>query len=244
MQANNNNMSSLSEIVFSIIDTVRPKNITGDSINKEIVAFHVKNVRAQLIKQQIGKYGTLDISYTQPIGCLSLVLADKSECCSYPTGCKILKTTVNIPATIGGSTSLLTRIGPVDPTAEPFNPIEFERVPFAGYNKYTKNIKKWFKTHANSPIYILVSDEDYLAMSLEFISGFGVFENPEDLTSFVNCLTGESCFSYDSRYPVPDSMIPLIQDMVIKNFLSIQTKAPIDSTNDSQVNPTPQNLNK
>jgi hypothetical protein len=235
-------MASLREITFSIINTVRPKIVNGDSITKELVNFHVNNVRAQLAKQQIGKYGTLEKSYVQSLGCLELELADKSECCEYPTGCKILRTVLNIPQTINDS--LLTRVGPVDLSEASFNHIEYERVPFSGYNKYTKNIKRWFRKDHNGPIYIVVNENDLLDQSLEVISADGVFENPQDLQSFLSCSTGEVCFSDSSRYPVPASMIPIIQDIIIKSFVGVQSKSPIDSSNDNNINPTPQIVNK
>lgn len=230
-------MSTLAEITFGVINTINPKQISGSSITKELVAFHVKNVRAQLAKQAIGKYGTLESEYIQSLGCINLVLADKSECCEYPTECLILRTEVKIPQTLTGKTSLLTRVGPVNLTESSFQHIEFERVPFEGLNKYTRSLTKWFKTDFNNYLYILVNEADYIKNGLEVINVRGAFADPEDCSDFITCSTNETCFSFDSEYPVPDSMIPIIQDMVIKNFIGIQFKQPIDSTNDSLNNP-------
>lgn len=229
-------MSTLAEIVFSVLDGVKPENLTSGPITEELVKFHIKNVRAQLAKQQLGKNNVLPTSYVQSLGCITLVEADKSECCAYPTGCIILKTNVPIPNQIDGRTNLLTRVGPVDITERSFQYIEYERVPFEGYNKYTKHLIKWFTNHNSNYIYLLMSVDDYLTKSLEVINIQGILENPEDASSFMNCSTGTVCFSDKSKYPIPDSMLPTLIEMVIKKFVLPQAQAPIDSTNDNKEN--------
>ena len=225
-------MSTLNQIKFSILD-----NLTNTNITEELVAYHVKNVRAQLAYQYIGKYGVLPNTWVQSLGCLTIAQADKSECCEYPTGCVILKTNLEIPMMIDGSTSLLTRVGPVDMTQRPYQNIEFERVPFEGSNKYTKGLIKWFMTNNSNRIYLLMNMDDYLLAGLEVIQAQGVFEDPEALSSFTNCATGNSCFSGDSKYPMPDSMTPTLIEMVIKKFVAPQSQAPIDGSNDNKENP-------
>lgn len=235
-------MSTLNQLTYSIINTINPNSIKGSPITKELVAFHIKNVRAQLARQQIGKYGTLDMQYIQHLGCIPLVLADKSECCEYPTGCKILRTTIPIPTTINGSTSLLTRVGPVDPSSRSFQHIEFERVPFEGYNRFTKDLIKWFIPNTSNYLFLLVRNNDLLDNSLEVIGAQGIFEDPQEVAKFHNCSTGEVCFNSDSKYPMPDSMTPIVQDIVIKNLLGIEIKQTIDTSNDGMINRHPQDI--
>ncbi len=230
-------MSTKNELIFSILDTVRPENMTNSDITTELVGFHIKNVRAQLIKQSLNKGYTPPNSCIQSLGCITVSLADKSDCCEYPTGCVILKTNVQIPQVIDYSTNLLTRVGPVDITERPYQNIEFERVPFEGYNKYTKNLIKWFIPNNSNYLYLLINADNYLKLGLEVINVQGVFENPDDVSSFTNCSTGTTCFSSDSKYPVPDSMIPIIQEMVIKKFILPQSQAPIDSSNNAKTDP-------
>lgn len=229
-------MSTLSEITFSILDNVRPLNQTNTDITEEIVKFYIKTVRAQLAKQTIQKNGVLGNAWFQSLGCVELVEADKSECCAFPTGCVILRTSVTIPKPIDSETSLLTRVGPVDITERPYQYIEFERVPFEGSNKYTRHFIKWFLGSNEDYVYLLMDENDYINMGLEVIHMHGAFENPEDLVDFIQCSTGESCFSDDSKYPIPDSMIPTLIEMVIKKFVQPQSQAPIDNSNDGKTN--------
>ncbi len=230
-------MSSLSEITFAILDTVRPENMSNGDISTELVQYHVKNIRSQLAKQAVGKNGVLSNSWVQSLGCISLVYADRSECCEFPVGCKILRTSVPIPNPIESRSSLITRVGPVDLTASNYQQIEFERVSFVGYNKYTNNLTKWFTINGSNYIYLLVKDDDLLLNSLETINIQAVLEDPMQATNFLNCVTGETCFNTNSRYPVPDSLVPTIIEMVIKKFISIQAQAAIDKSNDGSTNP-------
>lgn len=231
-------MSTLREITYSILDVIKPNNLTSSSLTEELVKYHVKTIRAQLIKQSLAKNYSLHNSFIQSLGCVSLIKADKSECCDYPTGCKILRTSVPIPNVVDGCTSLLTRVGPVNLSEKSFQNIQQERVAFSGKNKYSKGIIKWFTMNNSNYLYLL-TDESFASMGLEVINIQGVFEDPEEVGPFRNCITGTSCFNADSKYPLPDSMVPILQDMVLKK-LGIQVSQPIDKTNDDNENSKPQ----
>jgi hypothetical protein len=232
-------MSTLREIVYSILDVVKPNNLTSSSMTEELVKQYIKVVRAQLIKQSLSKNTSLHPSYIQSLGCVTLTKADKSECCDYPVGCKILRTSVQIPSVIDGATSLLTRVGPVNISEKTYQNVQFERVPFIGTNRYSKNIIKWFYMNNTNYVY-LITDESYMSMGLEVINIQGIFEDPEEVGNFRNCSTGTSCFTEDSKYPIPDSILPILKELVIKKFMVIEASQPIDKTNDNNENSKPQ----
>lgn len=228
-------MSSLKEISFSILDTVKPSSISRGVIPIELINYHVKNTRSLLARQHIGKYGTLPDAYFQSLGCINLVQIDKSECCDFPTSCLILRSEVQIPSTIDGRLDLL-QVGPVDMTLPRFSAIEYNAVPFFGLNKYTKNIIKYF-IGPSGYLYLMIQEGNLLLNSLEVINIFGAIENPEEASSFNNCNTGGVCFSPESEYPMPDSITPILQEMIIKKFIYPSSIAPIDTSNDNKVNP-------
>lgn len=228
-------MSSLKEISFSILNTVRPLSSSGGIIPLELINYHVKNTRSLLARQHIGKYGTLPDTYFQPLGCVNLVQLDQSECCDFPTSCLILRSEVQIPNTIDGRLDLL-QVGPVNITLPRFSAIEYNAVPFFGLNKYTKNIIKYF-IGPSGYLYLLAQEGDLLLNSLEVINIFGALEDPEEASSFHSCNTGGVCFSSESKYPMPDSITPILQEMIIKKFMYPSSIAPIDGTNDNKVNP-------
>ena len=228
-------MSSYSEIIFAVLDGIKPLNQTQTSIPEELVKYHIKTVRADLAKQTIKKYGILGNQWFQSLGCIPVVETDKSECCAYPTGCTILKLDIDLPNTIDSETNLMT-VQPVNITDRPFQYIEYERVPFEGTNKYTKNFTKWFTTDNNNRVYLLVNSDDYLTMGIEVVSIFTVLEDPEEAVNFTDCSTGVACFSDKAKYPIPETYVSLLIDMVIKKLLLV-TNQPIDSSNDNKTNP-------
>lgn len=232
-------MSTLQEITYSILDVVKPNNLTSSSMTEELVKYYVKTVRAQLIKQNLSKNSPLHNSYIQSLGCVSLVTADKSECCEYPVGCKILRTSVPIPNPVDGNTILITRVGPVNITEKSYQNIPQERVPFSGKNKYSRGINKWFTINNSNYLYIL-TDESIQSMGLEVINIQGVFEDPEEVGQFKDCTTGVACFNSNSKYPIPDSLIPTLVELVQKKFMLIEASQPIDKTNDNNENSKPQ----
>lgn len=208
-------------------------------MTEELVKQYVKVVRSQLIKQILSKNTALDSSFIQSLGCVSLIKADKSECCDFPIGCKILKTAVPIPSVIDGGTSLITRVGPVNLYEKGYQNVASERVPFMGGNKYTKGIIKWFKMNNTGYLY-LVTDESMQSLGMEVINIQGVFSDPEEVSSFKNCATGDTCFTMDSPYPFPDSMLPALTELVLKKFMIIEASQPIDKSNDLNENSKPQ----
>ena len=113
------------EIIYAIKDGCEGKNLTSSIITDELVSWHIDNTRAQLIKQDLIKGHTIDSYLIQSLGCLDLVLVDKSECCNVPIGCKILRTSVPIPSPLElHNKQLITRVGPIDLTELAFSKIE------------------------------------------------------------------------------------------------------------------------
>lgn len=228
-------MSTLREITYSILDILKPNNLSSSSLNEELVKQYIKVVRAQLIRQILSKNIPLDSVFIQSLGCISLIKADKSDCCDFPVGCKVLRTQVPIPTPIDGGTSLITRVGPVNLFEKAYQNVQLERVPFLKTNQYTRNIIKWFKANINGYIY-LVTDGSLQSLGQEVVNIQGVFEDPEKVGEFINCSTGTACFNADSPYPFPESMLPTLKEMVMKRFLMIETSQPIDKNNDNNEN--------
>lgn len=226
-------MSTYNEIVYSIFNTVRPAYSGTQPLSLELIQYHVDNVRAQLIRQDLNKGRSVDPSLVQSLGCITLEEVDKG-CCDVPVDCYILRTNQDIPSAIElYNTPLITRVGPVDFTKRPFQFVEFQRVPFTGSNKFTKNLVKWFIK--DNRIYLLIHKDNPLQWGLESIHVAGVWENPKDVALFDNC-NGENCFDLNSTYPIKSWMIPILQEMVIKKFIMPQNIAPIDNSSDGKPN--------
>lgn len=225
--------TSLNELVYSILNTIRGKTATTEIITFELVAYHIKNIRAQLIKQDSNKGYSADPYIIQDLGCLDLEKVDSADCCTDESDCVVLRTVRPIPSTIElHHKSLITRIGPVDKTAMKYDLIDYSRVPFIGENRFTKNKIKAYQMNNNGHIYLITPT--FISKGLKKINVQGVFENPQDVASFQNC-EGNSCYSDDSAYPVKSWMIPVISKMVIDMFLNQQSQAGIYTTNNAKM---------
>lgn len=234
-------MATLKEVVYAVINQVRPKRGSGDVISPELVKFHVLNTRALLIRNELNKSRTIDSSIIQDLGCIEVEPVDKSECCEEAIGCYFLRTKLPIPSTVElHHRSLITRVGPIDKTSRPYNLIPYERVPFESYGRYTKNLIKAYQIHNGGYLYLMMPEDSDL--ELEWINVQGVFENPEDVAVFDNC-DSEVCYTDESQFPVKDWMIPAIIQMVVEKFIGPTSKAPVDTSNNNKVDVVPQTDN-
>lgn len=232
-------MNTLNNIVFQIFNRVKPAYVGTQPLSIELIEEYVIEVRANLIKNDLNKNYSVDAFIIQDLGCLELEEADKG-CCEYPTGCTILRTKKEIPSTIElHHKMMITRVGPVDITAKPYQIIEFARVPFVGLNKFTKNLVKAFIKDRR--IYLVISKDNLQFAGLGVINVQIVAEDPREAASFLTC-TGSPCYTDDSFFPVKSWMIPTIIDLVVTKFLGPQTTVAIDTSQDNKVDTkNPQN---
>lgn len=227
-------MSTLREITFSILESVKPKAAITEPITEQLIHFHVKNTRAKFIRNELNKQRSIDNEIIQDLGCLELEKVDRADCCEVQAGCIILRTKLKLPGFIElHQKNLLTRVGPIDKIKRPYQLIPYERVPFEFLNKFTKNEVKAFLMNSNDYLYIITHEDNLLRKTLKYINVQGVLENPEDASRFSTC-SGNTCFSDTSQYPLKEWMIDGIKQEVIK-LLFAESKQPIDSTNNAKI---------
>lgn len=222
---------TLNQLIFSALNTVRSRTNITEPISQEIVAFHIKNVRAQLIKQDSNKGYTADSYIIQELPCVEITQVDKGECCEV-TGCTIYRTVNKIPSTIElHHKQLITRIGSIDKTQPAFDFIDYAMVPYIGESRFTKSRPKVFTMNNNGYYYFILPDH---LEGLEKISIQGVFEDPMALAGFSTC-EGNACYSAeDTPYPVKAWMVPTLTEMVVKMFIKPQAQALQDPSNNSK----------
>lgn len=232
-------MAPLNEISYSILEVVAPKAAITQPITLNEIKFHVKNTRALLIRNELNKNRTADPEIIQDLGCVELISVDRSECCDLDIGCNFLRTKLKIPGFVELHHKVMaTRIGPVDKLSRPYQLIAYERVPFEFYNKFTRNEIKCFLMNNNDYLYLAIYKDNILNKTLKKINIQGVFEDPTEVKPFISC-SGAICYSDDSNYPVKEWMINSIKDIVIRMYIKPETLAPIDTSNDSKINPQP-----
>jgi hypothetical protein len=226
---------SLNELTFACMNTIRAKSNSNDPISTRLIEFHIKNTRAFLVRQESNKSYTPDTNIIQHL-VTDVVKVDSADSCLVQSGCFTFRTKVKIPSIIETSHSqLLTRVGPVDLKSKPFSLIPIARVPYIGYNRFNSN--QVFAYLDNGYIYFISNK----LIGFKKVEISAVFEDPELLASF-ECGTNK-CYSKDSAFPIKQSMINTIKDIVIKNYLNETSQAYQDLSNDGKPNFEPTKVN-
>lgn len=226
---------SLNELTFACMNTIRAKSNSNDPISTRLIEFHIKNTRAFLIRQESNKSYTPDTNIIQKL-ITDVVKVDSADSCIINSGCYTFRTKVKIPSIIETSHSqLLTRVGPVDSKSKPFSLIPIARVPYISFNRFNSN--QIYAYLDNGYIYFISKS----LILLKKVQVSAVFEDPELLADFA-CGT-DKCYSKDSAFPVKQSMINAIKDIVIKNYLNETSQAFQDLSNDAKPNFEPTRVN-
>lgn len=235
-------MATLNQIAYDILNTIRGgRSSNTEHLSVRQIKFRVNQLRALLIRRTLER--NLDFpSFEQELP--ALTISDISETNlneSLPTeafgtlhsnGLKLLRSDTTIPTTIrlashSGITSITVPnyIGSI-----PI--IEYERVPFIVYERYTAKKKKAFIF--GDYVYIIMSTTDKIRQNQSFIdvSSFepefkaveetsptslivkGIFENPSDIAGFTD----------ESEYPCTSDIIAQIISQLVKEF-SIATSS-------------------
>lgn len=205
-------------------------------ISDRQIAFWIDEFRATLISQAIKNRQDITDIWVQPISCLTLISVDKSECCEIETDCTILRTELQIPNTVEfNGDNLILRIHSPNGDVIPKTNIYSSR--YNKYNKYTKNINKWYSK--NGYIYIINEEESLL----DYITVYGIWDRPSELMDFTAC-DGSTCYSFNSNYPCSMKMAEQITDIVLKKKVYPFIQLPQDNTNNANNTPDTQTNTK
>ena len=225
-------MPSENELVFSILSKIKPHLSDDTDVSPRDIAFEISTQRSLLLRNELNKNRTIDPDIVQDLGCVAVSPVDSAECCDVSTGCKVMRTDLEIPSTIElHSDYLITRIGPVDKTAKEYSRTSLEASKWVGNGKYTT--KEIYAYRANNRIYLVSKTDKH--KFLDYINIRGVFDNPDDVSPFTNCSTGTTCYSSDSPYPLKSWMFTYIKGIILKDYIS-RYNLPADILNDGQDN--------
>lgn len=218
-------------LIFDLLLTVRGGAISNsEQISENQVGFWIDNTRVKLIRQDIDKRHSINPDLVQSLGCVEVELTDGSECGCKTTGCSIVKTKLQIPKAIETYyRNLITRVGPVQSTAIAYSFIPYEQAIWSGNNPYTSKIPKAFLHNG----FMYVVGKRQQIKYLKYINIQGIFESPEDVSSFQTC-DGDSCFTVDSKYPISAAMIEDLKRMILEANFRIAATAPTDHSGDSK----------
>ncbi len=226
----------LPELTEDILKIARGSNISKDeTISRRQIWDWIHQYRALLIIQKINKGQDIDDSWIQRMNCLALEVKDRAECPStlstIESGCTILRTIQEVPPIIKvAHMDGLLFVGNID--GKPYQIISEQRIHFITHKPFSG--RDTFAYVKGNYVYILNN------LPLKYISLYGIFSDPTDLSTYINSCSSTVCYHVDTEdYPISYDIIPAIKEMIIKNEMGIQISSPSDKDNDAQNIVTP-----
>ena len=160
-----------------------------------------------------------------------LILIQEEPCYDLPaTGCTVYRTKAIIPKTVRYNfEEAITYVGDITGRGTiPF--INNNMIQFLGYDKYTNDKMKAYMI--NDYIYI------HNANRLKWINVRGVFQNPEELSNYTDCISGAACYDDSaSDYPIPYDMVSQINQGFLNGELKLLSGTYSDIENDRLPDP-------
>lgn len=221
-------MATYREIVYMVLDEL--KFISDDShFVEEHVLFLADKYRSFILKQRYS-----DIRKEIPISNYQVICIDLEKV-NLPSGniCgagTYLKSTKPIPNILP-----LTKpeVSPIDLFGGNFNYVNALRFKYTGKNKYLKN-----------QVYTTIAPDHYLYMKsnnsqlyyLQKVKLTGIFEDSSQLLDFqCSDANGDiACDVMDMVYPLEESLIPVVIELIVKELSAFkyQAKDDINNAND------------
>lgn len=219
-------MATLNELIYNIRNLAAGGILSDDQlISNRQMAFIINYTRAFLIKKDLDKKKSINPDIIQDLGCVPVQPVDKAECCELIVDCLILRTVDPLPKTIAlNHSNPITFVGLLD-GSESFDFISQARSRWTQYETYTANYRRAYLKNGH----LYVSND----LLLEDINVQGVFEDPLAAAKYHNC-NGEPCFSFDSTYPIEESMIKALTQSIITDELGIVARTKQDNFNNAK----------
>lgn len=191
----------------------------------------INEQRSLLIRNEYNKKRKIDSDVEQSF-CIDVEFVESHNCLceNIPSDCKILRTVSKIPTTIElHHKNTITSVGPIFINKKRFNLIDYNRVPYIGNGRTTKNSIYAFLY--DQYIYIISKNPNLINL-LKKILIKGIFEDPTSLSEFLNCNTNQACWSPDDKYPMKLWMWVYMKDGIIQRLLR-KKQIPQDDNNNA-----------
>jgi hypothetical protein len=216
--------------LHSQLDEALAINSIESSFSYEYYTDLINGQRELWLRNEYNKNRSIDPYILQELPCLELELVNPIQCCiDVPEGCKVLRSKKQIPNTIEFHHSkALVSVGPADITKPRFSVIDYSRVPYIGHGRTTQRTIYAFLY--GSYLYIISRSTTHLMMN--YITARGLFSNPTALGEFINCQSGNQCWTPDSPYPLNMWMWEYMKPIIIQQLIE-KSKFVHDDANDT-----------
>lgn len=217
-------MSTFREIIYMILDEM--KISTDDSyFTEDHIMYLINKYRVLILKQRYSDIKKQIPESNYQTICLDLieVPAISGEPCE---GGSYLRSKEKVPflMQIG-----VPKIYPIDYYQGEITYVSRERMRYIGYNKYLQNII-YCSLGPDNYLYFKSNNPQYLY--LEKVKLTGIFEDSIN-ASQLQCSNDKECDILDRTFPLEDSLIPIVIELVVKELLAANYR-PKDDINDAK----------
>ena len=222
-------MATIKEIVYDLKNIISGGLQSDDEmISDRQIEFQINSLRAQFIRQDINKRRTVSDNIKQIIRYLMMESVPASVAGLNSEG-NILRSKYKIPNPIETShQDMITAIGPTGVLSVNFHMIPYNRVPWAGTNKYTKRMQ--FAFLLDNFVYVLGPNTELIT----HIKVEGVWQDPRDISNYTTS-TGEIAYDPDTHeYPLSTSMLDLIKQSTMATNMQPFVQVPTDVSNNAK----------
>ena len=222
-------MATIKEIVYDLKNIIRGGLQSDDEmISDRQIEFHINSLRAQFIRQDINKRRTISDNIKQIIPHLQMEAVPASLAGLNSEG-NILRSKFKIPNPIETShQDLITAIGPTGVLSVNFHMIPYNRVPWAGTNRYTKKMQ--FAFLLDNFVYVVGPDTGLIS----HIKVEGVWQDPRDISSYTDSHGTVAYIPDVHEYPISLSMLDMIKQSTLAVNMQPLVQMPTDISNNSK----------
>jgi len=222
-------MATIKEIIYDIKNIVRGGIQSDDEIlSDRQIEFQINSLRAQYIRQDVNKRRSISDNIKQLIHCLDVEQVS-GDTCGLSADLKIMRSKQQIPNPIETShEDLITSIGPTGILSIGFHMIPYNRAPWARNNKYTKRMT--FAFLLDNFVYVFGPETEYL----KTIKVEGVFQNPREISSYMDAHNNPSYNPDNDEYPLSISMLDLIKQQMLATNMQTVIQSMTDLSNNSK----------
>ena len=220
-------MELLNVHIFHLKEVLSHGAASDDSRLADRHIYHIlKYLRAKKVKEKADKSHQLSPFLYQAVDCFPMELAEPQDCGCIITGCKVLKSTYDLPTVITARNRILLNVYTL--LGEKIDPIEKSRVKRLNQTRTMKNKRFWY-IHNNK---VIVIDPDNM---LENISIEGVFNDPLELMNISSCAANNNtCYDpYTEDFALTDELAAEIYALSYTELAKIMMLIPADSVSNA-----------
>ena len=220
-------MALLNEHIFHLKEVLSHGAASDDSRLSDRHIYHIlKYLRAKKVKEKADKSHQLSPFLYNTVDCFPMELAEPGDCGCIITGCKVLKSTYDLPMIVTARNRILLDVYTL--LGEKIDYLPKSRVRNISKTRTMKDKRFWYVHNKK----IIVIDPDNM---LENISIEGIFNDPLELMNISSCAANNNaCYDpYTEDFSLTDELAAEIYASSYTELYKIMMMIPMDATSNA-----------